>query len=154
MKSLVIIAHMPSENTRRLAEAVRDGAQSDEIAGVTSRLISPFEADAADVLNADAVILGTTENLGYMSGALKDFFDRIYYPCLEQKQGLSVAAYIRAGHDGTATQRALESIITGLQWRWVQPILLCRGEWDPAFIEQCETLGATVAAGLGTGLYG
>ena len=73
MKSLVIIAHMPSENTRRLAEAVRDGAQSDEIAGVTSRLISPFEADAADVLNADAVILGTTENLGYMSGAYVAF---------------------------------------------------------------------------------
>ena len=153
MKSLVIIAHMPSENTRRLAEAVRDGAQSDEIAGVTSRLISPFEADAADVLNADAVILGTTENLGYMSGALKDFFDRTYYGCLDKTDAKPFAAFIRAGLDGTGTKRAILSITGGLRWRAVQDPLVCKGDFREEFVGDCRDLGMAVAAGLEAGVF-
>jgi multimeric flavodoxin WrbA len=151
-KKLLIVAHTPSLNTQRMVDAVLKGARHEDIENVDATHIPPLQATAADVLAADAIILGTTENLGYMSGALKDFFDRIYYPVLEVKQGLPVAAYIRAGHDGTGTKRALETILTGLKWRGVQAPLLCRGEFDEEFISQCEELGLTMAASLDAGV--
>lgn len=120
-KKLLIVAHAPSANTRRLRDAVEQGARHDDIGQVSVRVRPPLKAGPEDVLWCDAIILGTTENLGYMSGALKDFFDRSYYPCLEQTQGLPFAFYIRAGHDGTGTQRAIQSITTGLRWRLIQP---------------------------------
>jgi len=152
MKKLLIVAHAPSPNTLRLRNAVSTGAGSPDIADVAVRTLTPFEADAAAVLACDAIILGTTENLGYMSGALKDFFDRIYYPCLEAKQGLPFALYVRAGHDGTGTCRAVDSITTGLRWKAIQPHLVCRGDWDEQFVGQCEELGTLVAASLEAGI--
>ena len=107
-KRLLIVAHAPSDNTRRLFDAVVGGAQSPTIDNVEVIARSPFDAGPDDVLAAQAVILGTTENLGYMSGALKDFFDRIYSPCLDKTEGLPYALYIRAGHDGTGTRRGIE----------------------------------------------
>ena len=152
-KQLLVVAHRPSANTQRLVEAVLRGARHPEIDGVTVRHLPPLEAGPDDVLGADGLLLGTTENLGYMSGALKDFFDRIYYPCLEQTQGLPYALYIRAGHDGTGTQRAVETIVTGLRWRAVQEPLLCRGEWQESFLDDCEELGTLMAAGLEAGVF-
>jgi multimeric flavodoxin WrbA len=108
MKRLLIVTHVPSPNTFRLREAVLEGARHPDVAGVEAVALSPFDAGAGDVLAAQAIILGTTENLGYMSGALKDFFDRSYYPCLELTQGLPYAFYVRAGRDGTGTCRGVE----------------------------------------------
>jgi multimeric flavodoxin WrbA len=152
-KCLLIVAHAPSPNTLRLREAVAEGARHGDISGVTVKSVSPFEAGAADVLSAQAIILGTTENLGYRSGALKDFFDRVYYPCLEKTQGLPYALFIRAGHDGTGTRRAVESIATGLRWRAVQAPLMCRGEFRDEFAEHCAALGMSMAAGLEAGIF-
>src|SRR5262245_49827900 len=152
-KHLLIVAHIPSDNTRRLRDAVVRGASNPEISGVELRTLTPFETKPDDVLWADAIILGTTENLGYMSGALKDFFDRIYYPCLELTQGKPYAAYIRAGHDGTGTRRGIETIVTGLRWRAARDALICRGAWQESFVDQCEELGALMAAGLETGVF-
>jgi multimeric flavodoxin WrbA len=152
-KRLLIVAHVPSENTRRLRDAVLRGARHEDIEDVAVRALTPFEAGPDDVLGAQAVILGTTENLGYMSGALKDFFDRSYYGCLEKTDGLPYALYIRAGQDGTGTRRAVESIATGLRWRAVREPLICRGEWREDFVAQCEELGMLVAAGLDAGVF-
>ena len=152
-KQLLVVAHVPSANTLRLVEAVLRGARNPEIDGVAVRHVPPLEAGPADVLGADALVLGTTENLGYMSGALKDFFDRIYYPCLDQAQGLPYALYVRAGHDGTGTRRAVETIVTGLRWRAVREPLICRGDWQETFLGEGEELGMFMAAGLEAGIF-
>ncbi|RFA27286.1 flavodoxin [Alkalilimnicola ehrlichii] len=151
-KRLLIVAHAPSPNTEQLVNAVLRGARHPDIDNVEALHIPPLEANADDVLNADGIILGTTENLGYMSGALKDFFDRIYYPCLEHTEGLPYALYVRAGHDGTGTRRAVDTIVTGLRWRAAQDPLILRGKFENSFIEQCEELGMYLAAGLDAGI--
>ncbi len=152
-KRLLIVAHAPSPNTRRLLDAVVAGARHPDIAGVEVVAQSPFDTQPEHVLAAQAIVLGTTENLGYMSGALKDFFDRCYYPCLDKTQGLPYALYIRAGHDGTGTKRGVETIVTGLRWRAVQEPLLCRGEFKEDFVPDCEELGTLMAAGLEAGVF-
>ena len=153
-KNLLIVGHVPSPNTEILRDAVVKGATSPDISGISVVVRTPFEAIAEDVLKTDGILLGTTENLGYMSGALKDFFDRIYYPCLEEKQGLPYGIYIRAGHDGTGTKRAVETIITGLRWTPVQEdALICRGGYKSEFENQCEELGMLMAAGLEAGIF-
>ncbi|MDJ0971020.1 MAG: flavodoxin family protein [Kiloniellales bacterium] len=152
-KRLLIVAHAPSPNTLRLRDAVVAGARHPDIAGVEVVAQSPFDTQPEHVLAAQAIVLGTTENLGYMSGALKDFFDRCYYPCLDKTQGLPYALYIRAGHDGTGTKRGVETIVTGLRWRAVQEPLLCRGEFKEDFVPDCEELGTLMAAGLEAGVF-
>ena len=152
-RRLLIVAHAPSPNMQRLRDAVLEGARDPEIGNVEARWIAPLEAGPEDVLAAGAIILGTTENLGYMSGALKDFFDRCYYPCLEKTQGLPYAAWIRGRHDGTGTKRAIESIASGLRWRAVQEPLMMIGDWDEAFVAQCRELGMAMAAGLDGGIF-
>lgn len=152
-KRLLVVAHAPSDNTRKLVDALLRGAANPDIENVDTRWIAPLQASPEDVLQADGIILGTTENLGYMSGALKDFFDRCYYPVLEEKQGLPCALYIRAGMDGTGTRRAVESIITGLRWTWARDPLVLRGEWQEKFIEDAEELGLYMAAGLDSGIF-
>ncbi|MGO2008048.1 flavodoxin family protein [Vreelandella alkaliphila] len=153
MKQLLIVAHAPSVNTRTLCDAAQRGASQDVVEQVACIVKTPFEAGPDDIRACDGILLGTTENLGYMSGALKDFFDRSYYSILEEKQGLPCALYIRAGHDGTGTRRAVESIVTGLRWRWVQEPLTLRGQWQDTFADQVEELGLYMAAGLDNGLF-
>ena len=152
-KRLLVVGHTPSVNTRRLFDAVVEGASSIENENVEVMACRPFDVQPQDVQTARAVILGTTENLGYMSGALKDFFDRIYYPCLEHTQGMPYALYVRAGYDGTGTRRSIESITGGLGWRAVQEPLICRGEWQDAFVAQCQEMGTAMAAGLEMGIF-
>ncbi len=152
-KKLLIVAHAPSDNTSAMLKAVVDGANTPEIDNVEAEALSPFDTEPAHVLAADAIILGTTENLGYMSGAMKDFFDRCYYPCLEETQGLAFAFYIRAGHDGTGTRIAIQTIATGLKWRKVHEPLICKGAWNDGFLPSCLELGATMAAGLDAGIF-
>ncbi len=151
-KKLVVISHAPSENTKRLLKAVIRGASNHEVSNVEVRYIAPLDTRPEDIKTAQALIIGTTENLGYMAGLIKDVFDRCYYECLESTQGLPFTFYVRAGHDGTGTRRAIESIAKGLRWRLVQEPLICRGEFNEEFITQCEDLGLAMAASLEAGI--
>ena len=139
-KNLLIVAHNPSPNTQRLVDACLRGARHEDIEGIEVGFKPPLQATPDDVLWADAIILGTTENFGYMSGALKDFFDRIYYPCLEQTEALPFAAYIRAGLDGTGSKIAIGKITSGLKWKPVQETIILHGEYRSDFESQCEEL--------------
>ena len=151
-KQLLIVANTPSENTQALADATLSGCRHPEIESVEAIHIPPLEATVDDVLNADGIILGTTENFGYMSGVLKDFFERVYYPVLEKKQGTPYALYVRAGLDGTGTISAVERIVTGLRWKAICEPVLLHGSYQPDFINQCESLGTLMAASLDAGI--
>ena len=136
----------------RMLSAVLKGANHEDFANVDLRFISPLDTSPDDIRTAQAIIIGTIENLGYMSGLTKDVFDRCYQECLDHTQGLPFTFYVRAGNDGTGTKRAIESIATGLRWRLVQEPLICKGEFSEDFITQCEELGLTMAASLDAGI--
>ncbi len=152
-KRLLIVGHVPSPNTQALRDAVLAGARDPDVDGIEAVAQSPFGTSPRDVLAADAIILGTTENLGYMSGAMKDFFDRVYYPVLEKKQGLPFALYVRAALDGTGTIRAIESVTTGLRWKAVREPLWLKGDWQDGYVDQARELGTLMAAGLEAGVF-
>lgn len=151
-KTLLIIANTPSNNTQRMLQAVIQGAKHPDITNIEIKHIMPLAVEVNDIKSAHAIILGTTENLGYMAGLMKDVFDRTYYGCLDHTQGLPFCYYIRAGHDGTGTRRAIETITTGLRWKLVQEPLICSGDFDEIFINQCESLGLAMAASLDAGI--
>ena len=152
-KTLLIVAHTPSINTEAVLKAILTGANHPDIQDIDVVYKPALQATADDIRACQAIILFTTENLGYMSGALKDFFDRCYYPILEEKQGLPCAILIRAGHDGTGTRRAIDTILTGLRWRQVHEVLILRGQWQDGFLAQAEELGLYMAAGLDAGIW-
>ena len=151
-KTLLIVAHAPSPNTKKLAQAAYKGGNHPDI-DINVILKSPQDTQPDNVLAADALLLGTTENLAYMAGLTKDFFDRCYYPVLEKKQGMPFALYIRAGHDGAGTKLAMKTITTGLRWEWIQEALILQGDWQEVFTEQVEELAMTLAAGVEAGIY-
>lgn len=153
MKHLLIVFHTPSINSQSLTDAVVRGAGHEDISGVKIRALPALETVPDDVLWSNAVILGTTENFGYMSGGMKDFFDRIYYPCLEKTEALPYSLFIRAGNDGNGAKSSIERIVTGLRWKQVQEPLICAGEFSQSCLDDCEELGMTVAAGLEAGIY-
>jgi multimeric flavodoxin WrbA len=151
-KKLLIISHAPSVNTQRLLEAVIKGTNHPDITDIEVKCSAPLDTQPEDIKSAQAIIIGTTENLGYVSGLIKDVFDRCYYDCLDHTQGLPFTFYIRAGHDGTGARRAIETITTGLRWKLVQEPLVLKGDFNEAFIAQCEELGLTMAASLDAGI--
>ncbi len=136
-----------------MADAVIDGARHSDIEGVEVRVRSPLEADADDLLWADAFILGTPENFGYMSGAMKYFLDRVYYPCEGRIDGRPWALFVRAGNDGRGAISSVRRILTGLAVREVQEPVLIAGEFDESRLGECRELGMTMAAGLEAGVF-
>ena len=151
-KRLLVVANVPSANTRALAAAVAAGAADEAVEGVDVVRLAPLEAGPDDVLGADAVLLGTTENFGYMSGAVKDFLERIYHPCLERTEGLPWALWVRAGQDGVGARDSVTRIVTGLRWRAIRPPLVLSGPWRDGFADECRELGLTMAASLEAGI--
>jgi len=136
-----------------MADAVVNGATSRDVAGVEVRVMTALDAGADDLLWADAFILGTPENFGYMSGAMKYFLDRVFYPCENKINGKPWAMFVRAGNDGTGAISSIRRILSGLAVTEVQEPVLIAGEFDGSRLEECEQLGLTIAAGLEAGIF-
>jgi len=133
---------------QEMLEAVLSGARTDEIENVEVEVRPALSATASDVLAADGYILGTPANIGYMSGALKHFFDCVYYPCLEATIGRPYALYVHGGSDTTGAVRSVETIATGLKWKRLREPVTVTGAADVAAREACWELGASTAASL------
>ncbi|WP_019855469.1 flavodoxin family protein [Actinopolyspora mortivallis] len=148
MSTLLIVHHTPSPGMQAMFEKVVEGATTDEIEGVEVVRKPALAATANDVLTADGYLLGTPANLGYISGALKDFFDRVYYPCLDATGGRPFGCYVH-GNEGTeGAFRAIRSITTGLGWKQAAEPVDATGQPERETLEACWELGATVAATL------
>ena len=129
-------------------DAVMSGATDKAIEGVDVVARAALAATAVDVLEADGFVLGTPANLGYISGALKHFFDTIYYPCLDDTVGRRYGLYIHGNNDTTGAERAVDTITTGLQWKRAYDPVTVVGEPTKDDLDRCWDLGATLAAGL------
>ncbi len=152
-RHLLVVFHSRSGGTQALADAAIAGATSAEIDDVEVRVQRAPDATVDDVRWCDGIVLGTPENFGYMSGALKDFFERIYYDLLEETRGLPYALFVKGGHDGEGAIRSVERVVTGLQWKPVLAPVLVVGDIDAAAVERCHDLGITFAAGLEAGVF-
>ena len=153
MKHLLIVYHTQTGNTRRLAEAVLAGATDELLTGVEIRYLMAHQAGPDDLLWAHGLLLGTPENFGYMSGAMKDFLDRTFYPVEGKVLSLPYAVFISAGNDGTGALRAIRRIANGYPFKEVQDPIITQGEISEEQIERCKELGMTLAAGLEAGIF-
>jgi hypothetical protein len=152
---LLIVHHTTSPALHSLFDAVmsgaREGAAADRSAPVDVVARPALTCSAVDVLEAAGYILGTPANLGYMSGALKHFFDTIYYPCLTESARRPYGLYVHGNDDTTGAVRAVEKVTTGLQWQPAQKPVEVVGKPTRADLDRCWELGAAVAAGLTLG---
>jgi hypothetical protein len=147
MPRLLVVHHTPSPSLQAMLESAVSGAKTDEIEGVEVVIRPALTASPVDVLEADGYLLGTPANIGYMSGALKHFFDGIYYPCLEATQRRPYGLYVHGASDTVGAVRGVESIATGLQWRKIHPPVCITGTApSKQDLEACWELGALLAA--------
>jgi hypothetical protein len=152
---LLVVHHTPSPALHALVDRVLAGARDPEVAAAGTRPVEvvsrpALTATALDALEADAYILGSPANLGYLSGALKHFFDLAYYPCLDVTAGRPFASYLHGNDDTGGAARALDKITSGLRWTRVAAPVEVVGEPGRADLDSCWELGATVAAHLAT----
>ncbi len=148
MPTLLVVHHTTSPPLHAMLDAVVSGATDRRIEGVDVVVRAALAATAVDALGADGYVLGTPANLGSMSGALKHFFDTVYYPCLEDTKGRPYALYVHGNNDTTGAVRGVEAIATGLRWKPARPALSVLGQPGKDDLDACWELGATVAAGL------
>ncbi|MCR9225024.1 MAG: NAD(P)H-dependent oxidoreductase [Hyphomonas sp.] len=161
MASLLIVYHSRTNGTQQMAAAAYGAAQED----ADVRLIRAEDASPEDLLTSDGYLFASPENLASLSGAMKEFFDRCYYPVLGKLEGRPYAQMICAGSDGENAVRQLARIATGWRLRAVQsPLIICTHAQTEAEIlaektisetdlEKCRALGSALAAGLAMGVF-
>ena len=150
-RHLLIVYHSQTGHTYAMARAVWRGAR--RVPEVETRLKRALRAGVEDLLWAHGLLLGTPENFGYMSGALKNFLDRTYYPAQGRVNGLPYAVFISAGNDGTGALTSIERIARGYPLKPVGEPIIARGELTTEVLQRCEELGETLASGVAWGIF-
>ena len=151
MSKILIVYHSQTGRTQKMAQAVAEGAKS--IEGVEVILKKAADATLDDLLTADGLAVGTPENFGYMSGMVKDFFDRTFYGAQEKAFRKPFVVFISAGNDGTGALRAIERIALGYKFKTVYQPVIAKGDITKEILAQCVELGATIAGGCQIGIY-
>ena len=149
---LLVYAGHPGGRTDRLRDAVVDVIRQSG-ADCVLRQRHALEATLDDLLQAEAILLGTPEHFGYMAGALKHFFDTTFYPAAERTAGLPYGLFVSAGNDGRGTIMAVEKIVTGYRWQSIAEPIRVVGEPATEHLQACSDLGAALALGLEAGIF-
>lgn len=150
MPKLLVVVHSRSGGTQSLADAVVAGIRE---AGAEPRVLGPFDAGVDDVLWAEGLVLCTPAHFGYMSGALKDFFERVYRPLGARTVGRPWALVVKGESDVDGAVLSVERIVNGLGWKQVLPPVRAVGDVTDHQLAAAHELGATLAAGLATGIF-
>ncbi|MEQ8483057.1 MAG: flavodoxin family protein [Pseudomonadales bacterium] len=153
MSNLLIVYHSKTGNTARLADAARRGASTEEAVGVEVRLRTARRAGPGDLLWAHGLLIGTSENFGYMAGAMKDFLERTFYEVEGKLQPLPCAIFISAGNDGSGALTSLRRIIGGYPFKEVQAPVIAQGTITDEHLDRCRDLGQALAVGLEAGIF-
>jgi len=151
MTKILIVYHSQTGHTKQMADAVCDGAKA--IDGVEVLLKKASDATLDDLLACDGLAIGTPENFGYMSGMIKDFFDRTYGEAQDNVFRKPFVIFISAGNDGSGALRAIERIALGYKFKNVFTPVIARGKITEEILEQCRELGGTLAGGCAMGIY-
>lgn len=152
-KTLLVVCASRTGSNARLVDALVEGTRTEGIEGVTTRVLEPLEAGPDDVIAADLVVLAAPPRLGMIAGLMKDFLERIYYPCLEVTVGKPCALVCKGDTDASGALEQTNKILTGLQWRQVQPAFVVIGEVTDDDLAEAWELGATLAGGLSVDLW-
>jgi multimeric flavodoxin WrbA len=151
MTKILVVYHSQTGNTERMAKAVAEGASA--IEGVKVILKRAGEATLQDLIDCQGLAVGTPENFGYMSGMIKDFFDRTYEQARGKVFRKPYVVFISAGNDGTGALRNIERIALGYQFKKVYEPVISKGALTQEALEKCRELGQTLAGGCAMGIY-
>jgi multimeric flavodoxin WrbA len=151
MTRILIIYHSQTGTTEKMAHAVTEGVRL--IENTEAVLKKARDATLDDLLGADGLAIGTPENFGYMSGMVKDFFDRTFYGAQDRVFRKPYVVFISAGNDGTGALRAIERIAQGYKFKLVYESVICRGTLTEDDLARCRELGSVLAAGCQAGIY-
>jgi len=151
LSHLLIIYHSQSGNTERMSQSVLKGAE--EIEDVDIRFKKAFDANLDDLLWSNGILIGTPENFGYMSGAVKDFFDRTYYPAQEKFTNKPYGIFISCENDGSGAVYNIQRIAKGYPFKQIMEPIICKGEVTDQALDKCKEMGMTMAAGLSVGIF-
>jgi multimeric flavodoxin WrbA len=151
MITILVVYHSQGGNNRKMAEAVTEGV--DSIEGCRANLRDALAAGVDDLLACDGIVIGSPEYFGYLSGAVKDFFDRTYEAARGKVFRKPYAVFVNAGNDGSGALRNIERICIGYQFKKIYEPIVARGEITPEILDACRLMGQTIAAGCSAGIY-